>query len=167
MGGQPGAGVGTIQYPALEAAQTVGLPHRVIRHGPVRSLAEAAQARGVEPADVVKTLVVRLGADDFLFVLVPGDRVISWPKLRRLLGVSRLSLPDAEVARQATGYERGTITPFGSARPWPVIADERVRGRTITLGAGEHGLALAADAGAVVRALGASVADISDPEPAT
>ena len=151
--------------PALEAAQTVGLPHRVIRHGPVRSLAEAARARGVAPADVVKTLVVRRGADDFLFVLVPGDRVISWPKLRRLLGVSRLSLPDAEVARQATGYQRGTITPFGSARPWPVIADERVRGRTITLGAGEHGLALAADAGAVVRALGASVADISDPDP--
>jgi Cys-tRNA(Pro)/Cys-tRNA(Cys) deacylase len=69
------------------------------------------------------------------------------------------------VARQATGYERGTITPFGSARPWPVIADERVRGRTITLGAGEHGLALAADADAIVRALNASVADISDPEP--
>src|SRR5262249_19581157 len=104
---------------------------------------------------------------DFLFVLVPGDRVISWPKLRRLLGVSRLSMPDAEAARQATGYQRGTITPFGSARPWPGIADERVRGRQITLGAGQHGLALAADADAIVRALGASVADISDPEPAT
>jgi prolyl-tRNA editing enzyme YbaK/EbsC (Cys-tRNA(Pro) deacylase) len=69
------------------------------------------------------------------------------------------------VARQATGYERGTITPFGSARPWPVIADERLRGRTITLGAGEHGLALAADADAILRALNTSVADISDPEP--
>ena len=99
-------------------------------------------------------------------MLVPGGRAISWPKLRRLLGVSRLSLPDAELARQATGYEHGTITPFGSARPWPVIADERVRGRTITLGAGEHGLALAADAGAILRALDATVADISDPEPA-
>ena len=134
----------------------------------MRSLAEAARARGVAPADVVKTLVVRRGEDDFLFVLVPGDRAISWPKLRRLLGVSRLSMPGAEVARQATGYERGTITPFGSARPWPVIADERVRGRKITLGAGgEQGLALAADADAILRALDASVADISGPEPAT
>ena len=76
-------------------------------------------------------------------------------------------MPDAEVARQATGYERGTITPFGSARPWRVIADERVRGRKITLGAGEHGLVLAADADAILRALDASVADISDPESAT
>jgi prolyl-tRNA editing enzyme YbaK/EbsC (Cys-tRNA(Pro) deacylase) len=75
-------------------------------------------------------------------------------------------MPDAEVARQATGYERGTITPFGSSRPWPVIADKRVRGREITLGAGEHGVALAADADEILRALDASVADVSDPEPA-
>ena len=131
----------------------------------MRSLAEAAQARGVTPADVVKTLVVRRGEDDFLFVLVPGDRAISWPKLRALLGVSRLSMPDAGQARKATGYERGTITPFGSVTSWPVIADERVRGREITLGAGEHGLALAAAAGDILRILDAVVADISDPEP--
>ena len=153
--------------PALAAAEALGVAYRLIRHGPVRSLAEAARARGVAPADVVKTLVVRRGEDDFLFVLVPGDRVISWPKLRELLGVSRLSMPDAEVARQATGYERGTITPLGSVRPWPVIADERVRGHEITLGAGEHGLALAVDADEILRALDASVADISDPEPST
>ena len=149
--------------PALAAAEAIGLPHRVIRHGPVASLTEAARARGVAPADVVKTIVVRRGEDDYLLVLIPGDRTISWPKLRTLLGVKRLSMPDADVARQATGYERGTITPFGSARPWPVIADERVRGREITLGAGEHGLAMAANADEILRALDASVADISDP----
>ncbi|HUZ37897.1 MAG TPA: YbaK/EbsC family protein [Streptosporangiaceae bacterium] len=150
--------------PALVAAEAAGLAHRVIRHGPVRSLAEAAQARGVPPAAVVKTLVVRRGDQDFLFVLVPGDRAISWPKLRALLGVSRLSMPDAEVAKQATGYERGTITPFGAAVSWPVIADERMRGHEITLGAGEHGLALAAQADDVLDVLMATVADISDPE---
>jgi Cys-tRNA(Pro)/Cys-tRNA(Cys) deacylase len=155
-----------VSTPALGAAEALGVAHRVIRHGPVRSLAEAARARGVAPADVVKTLVVRRGADDFLFVLVPGDRAISWPKLRRLLGVSRLSMPDAEVARQATGYERGTITPLGSTRSWPVVADERVRGREITLGAGEHGVALAVNADEILRALDASLGDISDPEPA-
>jgi Cys-tRNA(Pro)/Cys-tRNA(Cys) deacylase len=156
-----------VSTPAIVAAEALGLTHRVIRTVPVRSLAEAARARGVTPADVVKTLVVRRGEDDFLFVLVPGDRAISWPKLRGLLGVSRLSMPDAEVARQATGYERGTITPLGSVRPWPVIADERLRGREITLGAGEHGLALAVDADELLQALNASVADISDPEAAT
>jgi Cys-tRNA(Pro) deacylase len=149
--------------PALKAADEAGLAYRVITHGPVRSLAEAAAARGVTPADVVKTLVVRRADDDFLFVLVPGDRTISWPKLRALLGVSRLSLPDAELARQATGYERGTITPFGSVRPWPVIADERLAGREITLGAGEHGVAIAGAADDVVAALAATLGDVSEP----
>jgi Cys-tRNA(Pro)/Cys-tRNA(Cys) deacylase len=150
---------------AFEALDAAGLDYRVIRYGPVRSVAEAAAARGVEVADVVKTLVVRRGPDDFLFVLVPGDRVISWPKLRALLGVNRLSLPDAATAKAATGYERGTITPFGSTAPWPVVADERLGGRRITLGTGEHGVAAAMDADAVIRALDATVADVTDPEP--
>ena len=149
---------------ALAALDATGLPYRVVRHGPVRSLAEAAAARGVTPAQVVKTLVVRRADDDYVFVLVPGDRAISWPKLRALLGVSRLSLPDAAVAREATGYDRGTITPFGSTTAWPVVADEQVRGE-VTLGAGAHGVAVAVDAAAVVAALGARVADVSDPEP--
>lgn len=147
---------------ALQALTDAGVAHRVVRHGPVRSLTEAAQARGVEPADVVKTMVVRRAEDDHLLVLVPGDREISWPKLRALLGVSRLSMPDAATAKAATGYERGTITPFGSVRPWPVVADERIAGRTITLGAGAHGVAVAVQADDVVDALQAAVADISD-----
>jgi Cys-tRNA(Pro)/Cys-tRNA(Cys) deacylase len=148
----------------LAALDAAGLPHRLVTHGPVRSLAEAAQARGVHPSAIIKTLVVRRGEDDYLFVLVPGDRQISWPKLRGLLGVNRMSLPDAAAAKEATGYERGTITPFGSLRAWPVIADERMLGREISLGAGEHGAAVAVDADAAVAALQATVADVTDPE---
>lgn len=150
---------------ALDALAATGVEHRVIRHGPVSSLAEAAVARGVEVTDVVKTIVVRRSADDYVFVLVPGGRVISWPKLRTLLGVNRLSLPDAATAKEATGYERGTITPFGSTNPWPVIADERLRARVVTLGAGEHGVAVAIDADAAIAALSGTFADITDPAP--
>ncbi len=151
--------------PALRALIEHGIDHTVTRHGRVRSLAEAAQVRGVPPSAIVKTMVVRRGPEDHLFVLVPGDREISWPKLRAHLGVNRLSMPDAAAAREVTGYERGTITPFGSTRDWPVVADERVRGRRITLGAGAHGVAVALDADEVIAALQATVADISDPEP--
>ncbi|MGH3730998.1 MAG: aminoacyl-tRNA deacylase [Micromonosporaceae bacterium] len=150
---------------ALDALTEAGIEHRVIRHGRVTSLAEAAQARGVPVPDVVKTIVVRRGDDDFLFILVPGDRVISWPKLRTLLGVSRLSMPDKATAKAATGYERGTITPFGSTTAWPVIADLRLRGRLVTLGAGEPGVAVAVEADPTLDALDATVADITDPEP--
>jgi Cys-tRNA(Pro) deacylase len=148
---------------ALRAVRRSGIRHRVVRHGRVSSLEEAAAARGVEPSAIVKTLVVRRGDDDFLLVLVPGDRTIAWPRLRALLGVSRLSMPDADTAREATGYERGTITPFGSARAWPVIADERVTGRTVSVGGGAHGVSFTVDGDELVRALSATVADVTEP----
>ncbi len=147
---------------ALAAAEALGLDHTVTRHGPVSSLAEAAAARGVTPDRIVKTLVVRLADDDYRLVLVPGDREISWPKLRALLGVSRMSMPSAEVAREVTGYERGTITPLGSTTAWPVVADATLEG-TISLGAGAHGVAVTVDAAALVAALDATVADVTDP----
>lgn len=148
---------------ALEAA---GLAYRVIEHTvPVRSLAEAAAARGVEVVDVVKTLVVRRAEDDYLFVLVPGGRQISWPKLRALLAVSRMSMPPADEAFAATGFERGTITPLGSARPWPVVADVVLASRgEVTLGSGVHDVAIAVDALAFLAATGATVADVTEPE---
>jgi Cys-tRNA(Pro)/Cys-tRNA(Cys) deacylase len=157
-------GVGTGEERALGAMSAVGLDHRVVRHGRVSSLAEAAVARGVMEQDVIKTIVVRRADDDYLFVLVPGDRTISWPKLRALLGVSRLSMPDAATALAATGYERGTITPFGSTSAWRVVADERMRGREISLGAGAHGVAVIVDADAAIAALDGTVADVTDPE---
>lgn len=151
---------------ALAAVVDSGLKHEVTRHGRVRSLAEVAAARGVEPRDIVKAMVVRRGEDDYLFVLVPGDREIAWPKLRDLLGVNRLSMPDAEVAKDATGYERGTITPFGSTGAWPVIADVTLTGdpaRTISMGAGAHGVAVTVNAEDALAYLAATVADITQP----
>ncbi|HEY8282496.1 MAG TPA: YbaK/EbsC family protein, partial [Leifsonia sp.] len=118
----------------------------------------------IQPSDIVKTLVVKRSDDTFVFVLVPGGRKISWPKLRALLGVNKLQLPDASVALAATGYERGTITPFGSTTSWPVVADATVPGRTVSLGAGERGHTLFVDSDALIAAFAATVADVTDPE---
>ena len=148
---------------AAEALSTAQIEHTITRHGRVGSLEEAAAARGVEPQDIIKTLVVRRAEDDYLFVLVPGGREISWPKLRALLGVNRMSMPDAAVAKAVTGYERGTITPFGSTTALPVVADATVSGRLISLGAGAHGVAATAQADDVVRVLDAQVADVTEP----
>ena len=76
---------------------------------------------GISPADIVKSLVVKRSDGTFLFALVPGDRQIAWAKLRSVVGVNKLQLPEALVALEATGYERGTITPFGSTTAWPVF----------------------------------------------
>jgi Cys-tRNA(Pro)/Cys-tRNA(Cys) deacylase len=147
---------------ALAAAEELGLAHEVTRHGPVRSLEEAAAARGVEPHQLVKTMVVRVSEGEHLFVLVPGDREIAWPKLRALLGVNRLTMASADTAYDVTGYVRGTITPLGSRTPLRVIADDSLAGR-ISLGGGAHGVALTVDAAALATAVGATVADVTEP----
>ncbi|MDF0513336.1 YbaK/EbsC family protein [Agromyces sp. H3Y2-19a] len=145
-------------------AEARGLEVEIIERPAARSLEEAAELMGISPGDIVKSLVVKRSDGSFLFALVPGGRKISWPKLRALVGVNKLQLPDASLALAATGYERGTITPLGSTTPWPVYVDESVAGRRVSMGAGEHGRSLFVDADALIAAFDATVADLSDPE---
>lgn len=147
---------------ALAAFEASGIDFTITEHGPVKSLVEAAAARGVDPSGIVKSMVVRRGEGDYLFVLVPGDKQISWPKFRKFLGVSRVAMPDAADALAVTGYERGTITPFGSLTPCPVIADAAIVGTTVSIGAGAHGVAATVAADAMIQALNAQVADICE-----
>ena len=151
--------------PATEALAASGIDLVLTEHGQVNSLEEAAAARGFNPSAIIKTIVVRRGEGDFLFVLVPGDREISWPKLRTLLGVSRLSMPDKDIARDVTGYERGTITPFGSTTAWPVVADALLvqREGPVSIGAGAHGLAATVAPEQLIEVLDAQVADVTEP----
>jgi Cys-tRNA(Pro)/Cys-tRNA(Cys) deacylase len=146
---------------ALQDAEAHALEVEIVPRPPAGSLPEAAAGLGIEARRLVKTLVIRRADDDFLFVLLPGDRQISWPKLRALVGVNRLSMPNAEVALAATGYERGTITPLGSSRSWPVFADARIEGR-IALGSGDRDHALFVDAADLFAAYHATVADLSE-----
>lgn len=148
------------EAPGVVAARSLGICIRIIHPGHVTSVGEAATACGVGVEDIVKTLVVRRAEDDFLLALIPGSRTLSWKKVRTLLGVNRISLPDADTARQITGYERGTITPLGL--DLPVLADARIVGRTITLGTGQRGTVVAVPADAVISAYQATIADLSD-----
>ncbi|WP_420364410.1 YbaK/EbsC family protein [Curtobacterium sp. L3-7] len=142
-----------------------GLRVEVVERPAADSLAEAADLLGITPGDIVKTLVVKRHDGDFVLALVPGGRSIAWKKLRALVGVNKLSMPDAATALQASGYERGTITPIGATGDLPVFADERIVGRRVALGAGRHGASAFVDADDLIAAYGATVADITDEEP--
>jgi Cys-tRNA(Pro) deacylase len=137
----------------------------VVRTERARSAEESARFQGIELGQLLRTIVIRRAENDYVFVLVPGGRQIDWPKLRAQLGVSRLSLPDADEAKAATGYERGTITPFGSATTWPVIADATISGLgTVAIGGGGHGINLHVAATALVEFLQAELADVTKPD---
>jgi Cys-tRNA(Pro) deacylase len=156
---EPGDGLARVQQAAAERGLSIEIRERPA----ARSLAEAAEILGISPAGIVKTLVVKRSDDTYLFALIPGDRAISWPKLRAIVGVNKLQLPDQAHALAATGYERGTIVPLGSTTAWPVYADSEIVGRRIAMGAGAHGYSLFVDADDLIAALDATVADISQP----
>jgi len=152
---------------ALRAIAAADVPHRVVRSEAAQTAEEAAQLQGIELGALIRTIVVRRGENDYVFVLVPAGRRFDWPKLRAHLGVNRLSLPDAEEARNVTGYERYTITPFGATRAWPVIADASLAGReVVSIGGGARGVNLHLGADELFRTLKADVVDVTQPDAA-
>jgi Cys-tRNA(Pro) deacylase len=156
----------TAETPALRSLAALGVAHRVVRTQPARSAEESAELQGIELGALLRSIVVRRGDDDYVFVLVPGGRRFDWPKLRAHLGVKRLSLPDADEARAVTGYERGAITPFGASRAWPVIVDAAAPAAgPVAIGGGARGVNVHLRLADLVAALGAEVVDVTAPEP--
>ena len=151
--------------PALDALADAGVAHRVVRTRRAGSAEESAELQGIPLGALLRTIVVRRGDDDYLFVLVPAGRRFDWPRLRAHLGVRRLTLPDADEARAATGYERYTITPFGSTRPWPVILDAAAADQPVlAIGGGAFGVNVHLAPADLVRSLDAQVVEVSEPE---
>lgn len=154
----------TADTPALRAVEAAAIPHRVVRTEPARSAEESAELQGIPLGALIRTLVVRRGEDDHLFVLVPGGRRFDWSKLKAHLGVKRLSMPDSDEARAVTGYARGAITPFGASRPWPVLLDAAsLEHEVVAIGGGAHGVNLHLAPGDLVAHLDAEVVDVSVP----
>lgn len=148
--------------PALDALEGSELRFEVVRTERAGSAAESAEMQAIELHNLLRTIVIRLGENDYIFVLTPGGRNIDWGKLRKHLGVSRLSLPEKEEATEATGYERGAITPFGATTAWPVIADASIdREEKVAIGGGGHGVNLHVKAGDLIDHLGATVVDVT------
>jgi Cys-tRNA(Pro) deacylase len=150
------------ETPAIAALEGSGLAFDVVETVPARSAEESAELQGIPIGALLRSLVVRRGDDDYVFVLVPGGRRFDWPKLRAHLGVRRLSLPDADEARAVTGYERGAITPFGATHAWPVIVDaSALDHERVAIGGGARGVNLHLSPHALIDHLGADVADVS------
>lgn len=156
-----------VETAGTRAASAAGLDARVVATEIPNSAEESAALQGIDVGRLLRTIVIRRGVDDYVFVLVPGGHQIDWKKLRGHLGARRLSLPEAAEATEATGYERGAITPFGSSTAWPVVADATIRRLgTVAIGAGARGVNLHVDAAAMLAVLDADEADVvADPRP--
>lgn len=148
----------------MEITQLNGIDHRLVEYEPGRGIEEAAERRGIAIDRILKTMVVRIADGRYVLVMVPGDRLIDWRALRSLLGERRLSLADEEEAYAATGYKRGTITPFGAAGDWPLLIEASVEGSgEVSVGTGTEGVAVHLDADDLIAVTGGRLAPVSRP----
>lgn len=122
---------------------------------------EAAEALGVEPDRVFKTLLADL--DGALVVgIVPVPAQLDLKALARALGGSRAAMAELDRAQRATGYVAGGISPFGQKRAHPTAVDETVElWETVYVSGGRRGLDVEVAPADLVEVTGASVAPIA------
>lgn len=124
--------------PVSIALEKLNIPHRVFRHEtPVDSFEKAARDRGQRPSQVVRTILFRVTEDEFALVLVAGPAQISWKKLRKILGRSRITMATDEEVFSVTGYKVGTVGPFGLAKQVKIMIEAGVlKEEEISIGSG-------------------------------
>ena len=123
---------------------------------------EAAEKLGLDPASVFKTLVVSDGAGAHALALVPVARKLGLPLVARALRWKRAEMADKADAQRLTGYVLGGISPFGTRRPLPVVADDALmRPGEIHLSGGRRGLEIRIAPQDLVTALAALVTAIA------
>jgi len=144
------------ETPAEQALNELEIPHRVFRHaGPVNSLEQAAEERGQTYDQVIRSIVFRLGEGEFILVLIPGPGQISWAALRATLGRSRMTMATREELLEVTGFEPGTVTPFGIKTRLRVLVDESVLAqKEVSLGSGVRGVAIIIQTADLLSGLG-------------
>ncbi|HJV01099.1 MAG TPA: YbaK/EbsC family protein [Burkholderiaceae bacterium] len=89
------------------------------------TVALAAEAHGVEPGRIAKTLAFRLGDGRAIVLVAAGDARIDNKKFKDALGKGKM-LP-AEEVMALTGHPVGGVCPFGLAQPLPVYLDASLR----------------------------------------
>jgi len=141
---------------AGRALDALGIPYRLFRHSqPPDSLEQAATQRGQLPDQVIRSILFRLGKNDFVLVLTAGPAQLAWPKLRARLGVSRLSLASEAEVLEVTGAPIGAVGPLGLPVPVPLLADEGVfLPEEVSIGSGVRGTAVILKSKDLKRALG-------------
>lgn len=121
---------------------------------------EAADALGVDPVRVFKTLLASL--DGHLVVgIVPVSGQLDLKALARALGGSRAVMADVAAAERATGYVAGGISPVGQRRSHPTVLDESALDfATVLVSGGRRGFDLELAPTDLVAITGAVIATI-------
>lgn len=167
------SGMTTGGTPATEALRRAGIAFRLHEYAvPPRGGRErderpaygidAAEALGVAPERVFKTLVVDVDGAGLVVAVVPVSHALDLKRCAQAVGGRRAELAEPAVAERATGYVVGGISPIGQRRRLPVVIDaSALVHETILVSAGRRGLQVELTGSELARIIGAVVDAIS------
>jgi len=153
--------------PAIKAAKAAGVTVRVheYHHDPANSRygLEAAEALGLDPARVFKTLLVKQDGDErrLAVAVVPVTGQLDLKTMAAASGAKKVEMADPVRAERVTGYVVGGISPLGQKRRLPTVLDASVNEfDTVFVSGGRRGLDIEIAPADLVRLCQASVAVI-------
>ena len=153
---------------AAEALTSVlddrNVSYEVLPHRHTESALAEAEALGVAPNDVAKTLVVKL-PEGYVRVVVPASARVDMRKVREIHGGGKHKVhlaTEEDLRRDYPEFELGAVPPVGG-RSDPVIIDPKIAEReSVVIEAGSHDESLRIAAADLLEVTGAAVTDISE-----
>lgn len=152
--------------PAIAALRRTGVRYELLEYphdprSPSYGL-EAAEALGVPPAAVFKTLVAATDEGRLVVGCVPVDRQLDLKALAAAVGSKRCEMAEVAAAERATGYVAGGISPLGQKRRLPIVVDTSVLAlAAVHVSAGRRGLEIRLAPADLLHAAGATTAPIA------
>jgi Cys-tRNA(Pro)/Cys-tRNA(Cys) deacylase len=156
--------------PAVVAVTRAKVAHRVLSyvHDPAAPAygPEAADALGLDPAHVFKTLVVSVEGSvrggSLAVAVVPVTRQLDLKAMADALGAKRVAMADVALAEKTTGYVAGGISPLGQRRPLRTVLDASALDLAeIFVSAGRRGLEIALAPADLLRLTAGATAPIA------
>jgi Cys-tRNA(Pro)/Cys-tRNA(Cys) deacylase len=147
-----------IATPATRALTAAGVAFRAHEYdydpGADRIGLHAAAALGVDPARLLKTLMVEVDGKPAC-VAIPSDRSLSMKRVAAAFGAKSAAMMPPDKAERLTGFHTGGISPFGQKRRVPTAFEASALAGEIYLNGGKRGLILGLDSAAALAAAGA------------
>lgn len=153
--------------PAIDAAEKAGIDYRIhsYEHDPAADSfgLEAAEKLQLNPAQVFKTLVVRLDGKQLVTAILPVSCRLNLKRLAKAAGGKKAEMaPPADVMR-SSGYVLGGVSPLGQKRALPtVIHQSGCDVARLYVSAGRRGLEIELSPDDLLRLTRGQWADIAE-----
>ncbi len=148
---------------AMRLLEKHGIPYTTFTFSPeIHSATGVAEATGIPPEAVYKTLVVTRPQGKPLLAVIPGPETLDLKALARAVGEKKLAMASHAEAERLTGLQVGGISPLAlTHKGWEVVLDAAAQEhQAILISAGQRGTNLRVPVADLVRLLGARVAPV-------